>query len=311
VNRRHWLAGAAVLLPSLLAARWAGAAEDEDDHSRNGGKDQGGGEPFSLFVPTPERAVIRLLELARTGPNDLVLDLGSGDGRFPMLAARHFGARGWGVDINPELVAQSAAEARRLGLADRVRFEQNDVMEVDLRPATVVSMYLFPALINRLKPRLLEQLRPGTRIVIYDYTMTEWPPDELLTMYVPERYLGYGGDVSMRMWVVPANFSGRWTGSMAGGAAMPIEFSVEQRYQRIRGSARAEGRELDFYNAAVRGDAIEFLVEIDRVRYHLSGRLAGDDRVEGSVRIERGDEKREASWSARRVSGRGRIDIAP
>jgi SAM-dependent methyltransferase len=296
VNRREWLTGGLALLAAAKASAAEEAPAPMDDEYEEPAK-----EPFSLFVPTPERAVIRLLELARVGPRDNVLDLGSGDGRFPILAAKRFGARGRGVDINPDLVKQSIAEARRQGVGDRVRFEQGDVMETDASSATVVTMYLFPALVNRLKPRLLAQLRPGARIVIYDYTMSEWPPEEALSMYVPERYLGRGGDVTMRLWIVPANFSGRWSGAIEGRGT-PFELAIRQNFQRIDGSARLNAAPSDLYTSHVRGADIELLAEPDRnTKYFFTGRLEGES-IRGRVRIERGSERATATWRARRTA---------
>jgi SAM-dependent methyltransferase len=299
VNRRDWLASGLALLASAGSSRADEPAEVEAEEE---GDSTPPGEPFSLFVPTPERAVIRMLELARVTPRDLVLDLGSGDGRIPIVAARRFGARGRGVDINAGLVQESNAEARRQGVAARVRFERADVMDTDASAATVVTLYLFPALINRLKPRLFAQLKPGARIVIYDYTMSEWPAEETLAMYVPERYLGRGGDVSIRLWVVPANFSGRWAAVIDGLSAAPLALFIDQRYQRIEGTAQLRDAKLDFYNTHVQGPRIEFGIEdSERTRCELVGRLDGD-MLRGEARIQRGSESTRTSWLARRTS---------
>lgn len=306
MQRREWLASALALAGAACTPTVPlVAAVDEFDE-----EEKPKGEPFSIFVPTPERAVLRMLELARVTANDLVLDLGSGDGRVPLLAASRFGARGWGVDINPELVEQSAAEAKRQGLSERVRFEAGDATLIDPANATVVTMYLFPALINRLRPMLFEKLKPGARIVIYDYIMAEWPPDAILTTYVPERYLGFGGDVSIRMWVKPANFSGDWRGIIASPVNEGFELHIEQRYQRIKGSLRIGERVHDLSVADVRGDTIEFVYEVDRQRRSLRATTNGE-LMQGTARVQRGESFINTIWQADRLSRPMRIDIAP
>ncbi|OGA29445.1 MAG: hypothetical protein A3I01_13535 [Betaproteobacteria bacterium RIFCSPLOWO2_02_FULL_65_24] len=303
MNRRDCLASGLALLAAAKPA-WASEPLPDDEAS----DEPPSKEPFSLFVATPERAVIRMLELARVTSNDLVLDLGSGDGRIPIVAARRYGARGRGVDINPRLVEQSVAEARRQDVAGRVRFETGDVMDTDVSAATVVTMYLFPALIARLKPKLWSQLKPGARIVVYDYSMTEWPAEEALTLYVPERYLGRGGDVTARLWVRPADFSGRWFGMMEAGSGLPLELSIDQRYQRIQGTGRMGGANVDLYNAHVQGPTIEFLVEdAARTRYEIVARLEGNS-MRGEARIQGGTENSTAAWMARRVASGLPID---
>ena len=148
-------------------------------------------------VRTPPVTVQRMLELAGVTGADVVYDLGSGDGRIVIAAARHFGARGVGVEIDPALVAQSRAAARRLGLEDRVRFVEQDIFATDVREATVVTLYLSPELNLRLRPILLAQLRPGSRVVSHDFDMGDWTP--VRTVRVPED----GRDQVLHLWVIP------------------------------------------------------------------------------------------------------------
>lgn len=307
MHRRDWIAGSLALLSAACGRQSVEVALLEEDEAE---LEKPRGERFSVFVPTPERVALRMLELARVGPNDLVLDLGSGDGRIPLLAAQRFGARGWGVDVNLEMVDQSNAEARRLGLTGRVRFEHGDATLVNPRDASVVTMYLFPALINRIKPVLLKHLPPGARIATYEYNMYDWPPEETLQTYVPERYLGFGGDASIRLWVVPANFSGTWSGRIDGSVGLPIELNVKQRYQRITGSVRANGKNHELSVTHVRGDEIEFVFDIDRNPHRLRARLT-DGRLGGQARVGRGEAILNATWGASRAGAPSRIDIAP
>jgi SAM-dependent methyltransferase len=133
--------------------------------------------PDIHFVPTPDEVVEAMLRLAEVGANDVVYDLGSGDGRIPITAARRFGARGVGIDLDPELVAQATRSAQEAGVADRVRFVEGDIFESDISPATVVTLYLLTSINERLRPKLQKELRPGTRIVSHQFRMGDWDPE--------------------------------------------------------------------------------------------------------------------------------------
>ena len=149
------------------------------------------------YVQTPHEVVAQMLRLAGVGRNDVVYDLGSGDGRLVIAAARDFGARGVGVEIDPRLVAQSVESARRAGVGDRVIFREQDLFQTDLADATVVTLYLSPALNLRLRPKLLRELRAGARIVSHDFDMGDWPPARALRIDVRERAS------QVYLWVVP------------------------------------------------------------------------------------------------------------
>lgn len=148
-------------------------------------------------VRTPPEVVIEILRLARVGPDDMVYDLGSGDGRIVIAAARDFGARGVGIELDPGLVAESARNARRAGVADRTRFHLQDIFEADVSEATVVTMYLSPDVNLRLKPRLLSQLRPGARIVSHDFPIGDWQPARVVNFKGPER------THLLSLWIAP------------------------------------------------------------------------------------------------------------
>lgn len=156
---------------------------------------RGGDVPY---VQTPERVVEAMLALADVGREDVVYDLGSGDGRIVIAAARWRGARGVGIEIDPDLVRQARAGAARAGVADRARFEVGDLFAADLREATVVTLYLSPELNARLRPRLLAQLRPGARIVSHQFGMGDWEPARSVRLTVE------GRDHLVHLWVVPA-----------------------------------------------------------------------------------------------------------
>ena len=133
--------------------------------------------PDIHFIPTPDEVVEAMLRLAEVDANDVVYDLGSGDGRIPITAARRFGARGVGIDLDPELVAQATRSAQEAGVADRVRFVEGDIFESDISPATVVTLYLLTSINERLRPKLQKELRPGTRIVSHQFRMGDWDPE--------------------------------------------------------------------------------------------------------------------------------------
>lgn len=137
-------------------------------------------EPDVVYVPTPQEVVDQMLALAKVTKNDLLYDLGSGDGRIPITAAQKFGTRGFGIDINPERIKEANANAQKAGVTDRVKFLNQDLFTTDISQATVVTLYLLPQLNVKLRPQLFKQLKPGTRIVSHDFDMGEWKPDRVV-----------------------------------------------------------------------------------------------------------------------------------
>ncbi|HET7669017.1 MAG TPA: class I SAM-dependent methyltransferase [Burkholderiales bacterium] len=178
------------------------------------------------FITTPDEVVVRMLELAGTRSGDLVADLGSGDGRIVITAARRFGARGLGIELDAGLVQKSRENARLAGVAERVSFVQGDVLTTDFSTASVVTVYLLPDLMGRLQPRFAEELKPGTRVVSHAFRMAGWRPDRSETMRISRPHAGQGDESTLHLWIVPANVRGTWTGS--GGRVR-----IEQSYQDI------------------------------------------------------------------------------
>jgi SAM-dependent methyltransferase len=159
-------------------------------------------EPEVPYVPTHEMVVAEMLKVAKVGKNDVLYDLGSGDGRIPITAAKKWGTRGVGVDIDPARVTEARANAVKAGVADKVTFKQQDLFETDIKEATVVTLYLLPEVNLRLRPKLLADLKPGTRVVSHNYDMGDWKPLQTLTVKVPEEHTIY-------YWVVPPKTGSR------------------------------------------------------------------------------------------------------
>ena len=154
------------------------------------------------YVPTHEKVVAEMLRVANVRKDDVLYDLGSGDGRIVITAARQFGTRGTGIDIDPARVRDAHENARRAGVADKVKFVQGDIFDARISDATVVTLYLLPAVNMRLRPKLLSELRPGTRIVSHNYDMGDWAPEQTIRVKTPT------GDHTVYYWIVPRRAAG-------------------------------------------------------------------------------------------------------
>ena len=214
------------------------------------------------FITTPQEVVEHMLRMAGTGPGDLVIDLGSGDGRIPIAAAQKFGARGLGIELDGSLVAKSRHNAEQAGVVDKVGFTQGDVLVTDISRATVVTVYLLPGLMGKLQSRFIAELQPGTRIVSHEFTMAGWLPDRSETVKLGAPHRGQGDLSRLHLWIVPADVRGTWR-----GAGQPLR--IEQSYQRIEvegaRNATISGRE-------VRWDGFRGRVEGNRIVGELAGR---------------------------------------
>jgi hypothetical protein len=246
------------------------------------------------FVPTPQVTVDEMLRIAGVGPTDFVLDLGSGDGRIVITAAKKFGARGLGVDLDHHLVIQSEEGARQAGVEDRAKFIQQDIFKTDLSQATVITMYLLPVIVRRLKPSLLA-LKPGTRIVSHDFDMEDWKPDQ--KTYVRKNVM---------LWIVPAQVAGRWQTRLA---LPPIERQLEitftQKFQEIDAHARLNGVPTQVWEPKIEGDRLSFVIvdTTDReneAMLYFSGRVAGEV-IDGVLARGVGSERTAIKWRAARV----------
>jgi len=253
------------------------------------------------YVQTPMEIVERMLRMAEVKKDDYVIDLGSGDGRIIIEAAKR-GARGLGVDLDPNLVKHATDNARQAGVSDRTRFEVRDIFETDLSAATVVAFYLLPDFNAKLLPSLL-RLRPGTRIVSHDGGIGDWPPDERLEMRAPEKPVGVGGVSRVELWIVPADAKGAWTSELPNHGGR-WQFSIKQKYQELDIDVTAQGRDLLVRNSRLRGEEIKVIVTgivNGRAWHHYFVGTLRDERITGEVTVSDGNNKRSFPWTATRV----------
>jgi hypothetical protein len=262
-------------------------------------------EPRVPYVPTPQDVVERMLEIAKVGPHDYLIDLGSGDGRIVVTAARKFGTRGFGVDLDPDRIRESTENARRAGVSEKVAFYRRDLFATKLGDATVITMYLLPQVNIELRPRLLE-LKPGTRLVSHDFDMGDWKPDRHVKMEAQDKYGGAGGLSEIFFWIVPARVAGVWRWELpVVGKPQAYEVKLEQKYQVITGTAAIGGRTARLQNARLRGDAIRFAFTMDvngaPVKHEFSGKVAGET-VTGSARRSGARLQGRHDWNAQRTA---------
>ena len=251
--------------------------------------------PDVPFVPTPQVVVDEMLRVAKVGPGDFVMDLGSGDGRIAITAAKKFGARAVGVEVDYHLVIQSEESARQAGVEDRVKFLQQDLFKTDLDQASVITMYLLPRVNRRLRPRLLE-LKPGTRIVAHDFDLDDWKPDQMTTIRK-----------NVFLWIVSAKVAGRWRGRVAlPDGPRRVEVELNQRFQEVNGLARIDGQVTQMWDAKLRGDRLSFVLVQGSDREHeaslyFEGRVAGST-IEGEIRRGVGNAETRIAWQAAKVN---------
>jgi hypothetical protein len=253
------------------------------------------------YVQTPMSVVERMLQMAHVGPRDYVIDLGSGDGRLVITAAKKYGAHGFGVDLDRRLVDLANRSAARAGVRDRAVFYERDIYETDLTAATVVTTYLLPEVNLMLRPTLLSTLKPGTRIVTHDYDMGEWQPDEQTVLDVPDKPVGRDKRSKVFVWVVPGNAAGRWRWELpVAGKPAVWEMTVAQNFQKINGSVSVDGRVLALVNPRLTGEDIAFELNDGATRYEFAGHITLHS-LAGSARIAGATTQSQLGWEAARV----------
>lgn len=256
------------------------------------------------YVQTPQNVVDKMLEIAKVGPKDFVIDLGSGDGRMIITAAKKHGARGFGVDLDQRLVKLSNANAAKAGVADRAVFYARDLHETDLTKADVLTIYLLPEVNLTVRPRLLD-LKPGTRVVSHDYDFGDWPPEMSLVMDAPGKSVGRDMKSKVFFWTVPARIAGKWVWQASiDGATQEFDLQINQRFQKISGTMSSGGRRVNIDNAELIGDRVKFTATQERngapVRFEFDGKVI-NNAIAGDMRVLRDRAGTQTAWSATRV----------
>src|SRR5712692_6878295 len=265
----------AVALLTALAVPFAVSAQKFEPQVGQAGKDV-------IWVPTPDEVVDRMLTMAQVGPNDFHMDLGSGDGKIVIAAAKR-GAKALGIEYNPDMVKLAQDNAQMAGVAEKASFRRADIFQTDFSQASVITLYLLPALNMKLRPCILA-MRPGTRVVSHSFTMEDWEADEISTMDGRRAYF----------WIVPANVMGTWALEAAG---QKTDVNLEQTFQKINGTVMVGTLFGGLREARLRGAQIAFTYVDDKgVRRDFTGQVNGR-QMQGSFRDDKGQEGR---WSATR-----------
>lgn len=250
------------------------------------------------YVPSRSRVIKAMLELSEVKEDDLVYDLGCGDGRIVIAAAQQYGARGIGVDVDPELIEQSIKNARHAGVADLVEFRLQDLFQADISQATVVTLYLGTDANLRLRPKLLKELRPGSRVISNSFLLGDWQPDR--SVEVPSITLSF----MVYCWIVPTDVEGVWLWNTSiCGEERHYALQLEQRFQQIRGKVHNGFEELPITAAYLSGDQISFVFADTIARQTTTLRFNGwirGETISGSVQIQTETSTSSQTWSARR-----------
>ncbi len=248
----------------LALAQSAPAAAPYEPMRGQAGKDV-------IWIPTPDGAVDRMLQMAEVKPNDRVVDLGSGDGKIAIAAARNHGATARGLEYNPKMVDLSVRMAQQAGVSDKVKFQEADIFVTDFSEATVVTMYLLPQLNLRLRPQLF-RMKPGTRVVSHSFRMGNWWPDEVSRV----------GSAELFLWRIPANAGGTWR--MTGASGLPHHVQFTQRFQQLEGQAAYDNQlTAGVVQPRLSGESISFGVrDAGGAMMQFQGRVAGN-RITGTM----------------------------
>lgn len=253
-------------------------------------------QPDVIFVPTPRRVVEEMLRVADIRQDDLIYDLGCGDGRIIILAAQQVGSRGVGIDIDPQRIKESRQNASRAGVDHLVQFLEQDLFQTDFSDATVVTLYLLSMLNLQLRPKLLTELRPGTRVISHDFGVNEWIPDKKTVVVIGERHHW------VYHWIVPANVIGRWELSIAEfHERTPFTMQLEQVYQYVGGAVILDGSRKHLKNVRLSGTHLQFELDLKKdgevLPMFFEGRVLGD-AITGTAAQNRGPQEIKRPWRA-------------
>jgi len=268
---------AARLVPLVVACCAAGAAAQTPamqygDEVYRPNMGQSGKDV--IWIPTPDSLVTRMLQAARTTENDVVYDLGAGEGKIPIAAARDFKARAVGIEYNPDMAALAKRNAERAGVADKVKIIAGDIFENDFSEATVVTLYLLPELNYKLRPSILK-MKPGTRVVSHAFNMRDWEPDEVI----------YDSDREAFLWIVPATISGKWQFD-EGGGGFKGTLDLIQAYQRVGGSMTIGKQAAPLLGPRLSGNNFSFsFINTDGAMRSVRGKIDGD-KFDGWLRLD-------------------------
>jgi len=257
------------LLPALLAFS-AQAADLEP--VKNAGP----------YVPSPQSVVADMLRYADVNAKDFLIDLGSGDGRIVLTAAKVFGARGFGVEIKEDLVKRANESAKTQGLADRVKFMKQDLFKTDISQASIITMYLLPDTVNLLKDKFIAELKPGTRIVSHDYPLTGWIPEKYVQMDLEDKVQISGVTTTLiYVYMVPAQVAGQWQAKMPPAISrQPATLSLRQQLTRVSGTLNLDGKEIALEDVKLRGEQLTF--KLAGRKGEFAGQVKGKT-IEGTV----------------------------
>ncbi len=277
-------------------------------------------EPEVPFVPTPVIVVEQMLKIVQVGKDDVLYDLGCGDGRIVITAAKRFGCRGIGVDIDPERIRDSRKNAIKEGVQDRVQFKQLDLFQTDFSEATVVTLYLLTEVNLRLRPILLRQLKPGTRVVSHEFNMGKWEPDESLTVrtgdqenpnvedYWDLHEMDYWDSHQVHFWIIPANVAGTWKMAIPDITGKnELTLKLDQEFQKVRGEAFEGTSPIPVFikDEKIKGNILQFTMERKlkgrTESIHFEGRVQ-DNIMQGTLKIDGRPGKEKIQWKASRVN---------
>jgi SAM-dependent methyltransferase len=250
------------------------------------------------YVPSKPEVVTEMLRMANVGKDDILYDLGCGDGRIVITAAQRYGTRGIGVDIDPDRIQESQENAARANVTHLVRFIEQDLFKTDFHEATVVSLYLLTSVNLRLRPLLLRQLMPGTRVVSHNYGMDTWKPDQSSVVMVDNI------THKVYLWIIPANVSGTWEWTWTENSKkVNYLMKLDQHFQEVTGSIKVKNQELVLKDVLLTGDKIYITAEQKKRRKITTMVFTGQANgqiIEGSVEIRGGDNPNQKAWKATR-----------
>jgi precorrin-6B methylase 2 len=246
------------------------------------------------YEPSSMDVVQLMLDMAKVEKDDLVYDLGCGDGRIVIAAAQERGARGVGVDLDPQRIKESLENARKANVTDRVQFFQQDLFQTEIGKATVVMLYLYPEVNLKLRPKLFRELKPGTRVVSHSHDMETWRADHTMTA---------SNGHTVYFWVIPANVTGTWQWDQPGETERCL-LKLNQQFQEVSGTLRFGPDEIPIQDMELRGDRLQFTVaqssKGQRQTRRFIGRVQGH-LMEGAVEETTGDSPGKRAWKATRI----------